>query len=144
MTDPRATHILLVEDDPDDIELTIMAFEDHRIANRVDVARDGAEALTYLLGDGERPPETDRPALILLDINLPKMDGLEVLKALREAERTRYLPVVMLTSSRHQEDLLKSYDLGANSFIRKPVDFGKFVEAMRNLQIYWLVFNETP
>lgn len=139
-------HILLVEDSADDIELTQLAFEDSHIANRVDVVRDGAEALDYLLARGEyadrekEPP----PAVVLLDLNLPKIGGLEVLEILRREKKTRYLPVVVLTSSRQQEDLLASYDRGANSFIRKPVDFEKFGEAVRQLQLYWLVLNEAP
>lgn len=139
-------HILLVEDNADDIELTRLAFEDSHIANRIDVVRDGAEALDYLFARGEHGnrEKEPAPALVLLDLNLPKINGLEVLERMRESEKTKYQPVVVLTSSRQQEDLLASYDRGANSFIRKPVDFEKFGEAVKQLQLYWLVLNEAP
>lgn len=139
-------HILLVEDNPDDIELTMLAFQRSHIANRVDVVKDGAAALDYLLGRGEFAANAEKPlpAVVLLDIQLPKLDGLQVLQAIREHAEARHVPVVMLTSSRHQEDLVRSYDLGANSFIRKPVEFEKFVEAIRQVEIYWLLLNERP
>jgi two-component system response regulator len=132
--------ILLVEDNPDDEALTIRAFQKSNLANGIDVARDGAEALEYLLGGAARP----RPALVLLDLKLPKVDGLEVLRRLRADERTRTLAVVVLTSSREEEDLVESYRLGANSYVRKPVDFTEFVDAVQTLGLYWLVVNEPP
>jgi two-component system response regulator len=138
--------ILLIEDNQDDEELALLAFRKSNIANDVVVARDGAEALDYLLGTGAhagRDPEA-LPQVVLLDLKLPKIDGLEVLKRLRADPRTRRLPVVVLTSSREEQDLIESYDLGANSYVRKPVDFTQFAEAVRQLQIYWLVLNEAP
>jgi two-component system response regulator len=135
--------ILLVEDNPDDVELTRRAFRRNNIQNTIDVASDGAEALTRLLGDGATAtPEL--PAVVLLDLKLPKVDGLEVLQRLRAHPRTKTLPVVILTSSREDVDLLRGYRLGANSYVRKPVDFGDFVEAARQLGLYWLVLNEPP
>ncbi|MFH7320458.1 response regulator [Desulfurivibrio sp. D14AmB] len=138
--------ILLVEDNQDDEILTIRALSKNNILNRVVVARDGAEALDYLFGRGDyadRDP-TDLPELVLLDINLPKLSGLEVLKQIRNDPRTRLLPVVMLTTSNEERDRLGSYQLGANSFIRKPVDFSQFSEAIRQLGVYWLVLNQGP
>ncbi len=138
--------ILLVEDNPDDEELALLAFERSRIANRMVVVRDGQEALDYFFGTAA---EGDRdagmlPQVVLLDLKLPKVDGLEVLRRLRAAPQTRRLPVVVLTSSKEEEDLMRSYDLGANSYVRKPVDFARFTEAVRQLQVYWLVLNEPP
>ncbi len=138
--------ILLVEDNPSDVELTIRAFKRARISNEVVVAENGREALDYLFRAGKY---TDRdidamPMLILLDIKMPIMDGLEVLKFIRRDELTRRLPVVILTSSREEEDLARSYDLGVNSYICKPVDFNQFAEAVKNLGLYWLVLNEPP
>jgi CheY-like chemotaxis protein len=131
--------ILLVEENPRDEALTLRALRKSNIVNDVAVARDGAEALDYLLGAGG----TDAlPQLVLLDLKLPKVDGLEVLQRLRAHERTRRLPVVVFTSSNEEEDLIKSYDLGANSYVRKPVDFDQFLEATRRLGMYWLVLNE--
>jgi CheY-like chemotaxis protein len=138
--------ILLVEDNPDDEVLTRRALKKNNIFNEVVVARDGAEALDYLFGTGKyegRDPSVV-PQLVLLDLKLPKVDGLEVLRRIRADERTRLLPVVILTSSREQQDLVDGYGYGANSYIRKPVDFGQFVEAVRQLGLYWLVLNETP
>lgn len=130
--------ILLVEDNPDDEALTLRAFRKNNILNRVEVARDGIEALDYLLGDAKRP----LPQVVLLDLKLPKLDGLEVLKRIRESERTRLVPVVILTSSREEMDVLSGYRLGANSYIRKPVDFDHFCAAVRELGLYWLMLNE--
>ncbi len=142
----RENFILLVEDNPDDVELTMRAFEKANITNEVMLARDGAEALDFLFATGayaDRDPK-EHPALVLLDIKLPKVDGIEVLRRLRADERTKFLPVVMLTSSTEQEDLINSYSEGANSYVRKPVDFAQFSEAVTQLGLYWLVLNEPP
>lgn len=140
------TTILLVEDNPDDEALTMRAFKKSHLANDVIVARDGVEALDYLFGTGayEGRDITDKPHLILLDLKLPRLDGMDVLKRIRSDERVSLIPVVVLTSSREQEDLLRSYALGANSYIRKPVDFNQFVQAVQQLGLYWLVLNESP
>ena len=139
-------HILLVEDNPDDEELTLRALHRNLIANEVIVAHDGQEALDFIFGhatwEGRDP--ADLPALILLDLNLPKVDGLSVLRQIRADIRTRRAPVVILTSSNEQQDLIRGYDLGANSYVRKPVAFEEFVEAVRQLGVYWLVLNELP
>jgi two-component system, response regulator len=138
--------ILLVEDNPDDEALTVRALKKNNIGNRFVVVRDGVEALDFLFSTGaysDRNPR-DLPQLILLDIKLPKLDGLEVLKRIRADERTSLLPVVILTSSKEEQDLLQSYKLGANSYVRKPVDFNQFLEAVRQLGLYWLVINEAP
>lgn len=131
--------ILLVEDNPDDEALTLRAFEKSNIRNDVVVMRDGAEALAYLLPDGDGAP---RPALILLDLNLPKVGGLEVLRKMQAHERTRLIPVVVLTSSKLDEDVLDSYRSGANAYVRKPVKFSEFVEAVSALGVFWLLTNE--
>lgn len=136
--------ILLVEDNPDDEALTRRALAKNNIQNEVLVARDGAEALDYLLGTGAHAGHPIAPEVVLLDLKLPKVDGLEVLRRIRADESTRLLPVVILTSSREERDLMSGYGLGANSYIRKPVDFGQFVEAVRQLGLYWLVLNEPP
>jgi len=128
--------ILLVEDNPDDEELTRIAFRQNHILNELVVARDGAEALEYLMGGGELP------ALVLLDLKLPKVDGLEVLKRMRAEPRTALVPVVVLTSSREDQDLVESYRSGCNSYVRKPVDFGEFLGAAKQLGMYWLMLNE--
>lgn len=141
-----STTILLVEDNPDDEALTLRALKKNNILNEVVVARDGVEALDYLFCRGahaSREPDHG-PALTLLDLKLPKLDGLEVLKAIRANPLTQLLPVVILTSSKEEQDLIDGYRLGANSYIRKPVDFNQFVEAVRALGIYWLVLNEPP
>ncbi len=142
----QTTRILLVEDNPDDEALTVRAFKKSNLSNEVVVTHDGVEALDYLFAEGayaDRDPR-DVPNLVLLDIKLPKLDGLEVLQRIRENEYTRTLPVVMLTSSKEQEDLARSYKLGANSYIRKPVDFSQFMQAIQQLGLYWLVLNEQP
>lgn len=137
--------ILLVEDNPDDEVLTLRALRQHNLHNHVVVVRDGAEALDYLFAArGEAAAETPLPTVVLLDLKLPKIDGLEVLRRIRADERTRLLPVVILTSSREEQDLVNGYRLGANSYVRKPVDFVEFVEATRQLGLYWLVLNEPP
>jgi two-component system, response regulator len=138
--------ILLVEDNPDDVALTIRAFDRCGIANKLDVVCDGAKALDYLLCRGEYADrdQNEGLALVLLDLKLPKVDGLEVLRCLRADSRTKLLPVVILTSSREEEDVMKGYCLGANSFVRKPVDFLEFVEAVRQLGLYWLIINQPP
>lgn len=138
--------MLIVEDNPDDEALTLRALNKNNIGNRLVVVRDGAEALDFLFCTGtysDRDPH-DLPQLILLDLNLPKIDGLEVLKRIRADERTSLLPVVILTSSKEEQDLLQSYRNGANSYIRKPVDFNEFSEAARQLGLYWLVWNKMP
>lgn len=138
--------LLLVEDNPDDELLTVRALRKHNLANEIVVARDGQQALDYLFGEGEyegRPPE-ELPQVILLDLKLPKVDGLQVLERIRADERTRSIPVVVLTSSNEERDILRSYDLGANSYVRKPVNFEQFLEAARQLGLYWLVLNEVP
>lgn len=138
--------ILLVEDNPDDEALTHRALKKNNIGNEVVVARDGAEALDYLFGTGvyEGRDLSTMPQVVLLDLKLPKIDGLDVLRRMRADERTKLLPVVVLTSSGEQQDLVDSYGYGANSYIRKPVDFAQFIEAVRQLGLYWLVLNETP
>jgi CheY-like chemotaxis protein len=136
--------ILLVEDNPKDVLLTERAFKQSKIANELRVVRDGAEALEYLLGPGAGTAASPAPALVLLDLKLPKVDGLEVLRRIRQDERTRLLPVVILTSSDEEQDVLGSYGSGANSYIRKPVDFAQFTEAVSTLGLYWLVLNEPP
>lgn len=134
------TTILLVEDNPDDEALALRALHKNNLANGVHVSRDGEEALDYLFGDDQQ----ELPQVVLLDLKLPKVDGLEVLRRIRENARTRLLPVVILTSSREERDLVESYSLGANSYIQKPVDFVQFTESVAQLGLYWLVINQTP
>ena len=142
----RSRTFLLVEDSPDDAELTIRAFEKSRLVNEVVLVRDGQEALDYLFGTGAHAGRdlSVMPELVLLDLKLPKVGGLEVLRRLRQDPRTRRQPVVVLTSSNEEQDIITSYDLGANSFVRKPVDFEQFLEAARQLGLYWLILNSPP
>ncbi|OGC76330.1 MAG: two-component system response regulator [candidate division Zixibacteria bacterium RBG_16_50_21] len=137
--------ILLVEDNPDDVELTMRAFRKNNIANRVVVARDGVEALDYLFSQGAYADRDGQPPrIILLDLKLPRLDGLQVLERLRADERTRLTPVIILTSSKEEHDLISGYENGANSYVRKPVDFNQFVEAVKHIGLYWLLINESP
>ena len=138
--------ILLVEDNPSDIKLTKRALEQNQITNELIVAEDGGEALDYLFGTGQYAGRDIRiiPAVVLLDLKLPRIDGLDVLKKIRANELTSLLPVVILTSSDQEKDIIASYKLGANSYIRKPVDFNQFAEAVRTLGLYWLLLNEAP
>ena len=138
--------ILLVEDNPDDVDLTLRALKKNNILNEIVIARDGAEALDYLFGRGAYSSRdlSEFPEVILLDLKLPKVDGLEVLQKIRSNEKTKLLPVVILTSSKEEKDLINGYSLGCNSYIRKPVDFNKFIEAIKQLQVYWLLLNEPP
>jgi two-component system, response regulator len=137
--------LLLVEDNNDDETLTLMALETNRITNEVVVARDGAEALDFLFGTGAHAGRdvSVQPQVVLLDLNLPKIGGIEVLRRLRADERTRFLPVVVLTSSKEDEDILKSYMHGANAYVRKPIEFAEFAEAVRTLGLFWLIQNES-
>jgi two-component system response regulator len=137
--------ILLIEDNPDDVRLTKRAFKKSNIANELVVMNNGLDALSYLVdASSGLGTSASMPAVILLDLKLPKMDGLEVLKRIRADDRLRRLPVVILTSSKEEQDILKSYDLGANSYIRKPVDFDQFTTAVHQLGLYWLLLNEAP
>jgi two-component system response regulator len=137
--------ILLVEDNPDDEALTLRAFQKNNIGNRIIVVRDGAEALDWLFKGGKHADRHDpEPQIVLLDLKLPKVDGLEVLRLIRADPRTALLPVVIMTSSKEESDVLRGYELRANSYIRKPVDFARFVEAVREIGMYWLVLNEPP
>jgi CheY-like chemotaxis protein len=138
--------ILLVEDNIDDEDLTIRALDQNRIKNEVVVARDGAEALDYLFGAGKYEGRNTRelPQVVLLDLKLPKVDGIEVLRQVRANQKTKLLPVVILTSSNEEQDKLKGYSFGANSYVRKPVDYNRFTEAVKELGIFWLLINEKP
>lgn len=139
-------YILLVEDNPDDEELTLLSLRKNNLAHEIVVVRDGVEAIEYLFGTGQYAGRdtTQAPTVILLDLKLPKLDGLGVLKRLRADDRTRSLPVVVLTSSSQDADVLASYNLGANSYVRKPVEFGAFVEAVSSLGLYWVLLNRPP
>lgn len=141
-----SSFILLVEDNPDDEALTLRAFRKNNIMNEVKVTRDGAEALDFLFATGDHTEREGQrlPQVILLDLNLPKLSGLEVLRRIRNDERTQFLPVVILTSSKEEQDLIEGYRLGANSYVRKPVNFDEFIEAARQLGLYWLLLNEQP
>ena len=138
--------ILLIEDNPDDVELTLHAFQKNHMANDVVVAGDGAEGLDYLFGTGKYAGRNadDPPALILLDLQLPKIGGLDVLRKVRADERTKRIPVVILTTSDEEDDVVNGYNGGANSYMRKPVDFNEFVNAVKQLEVYWLVLNTPP
>jgi two-component system response regulator len=138
--------LLLVEDNPDDEALTLRALRKHNLANEIVVVRDGQEALDFLFGEGVYSGRDTRvlPQVILLDLKLPRVDGLQVLERLRAEPQTRHVPVVVLTSSSEEQDMMRSYELGANSYVRKPVDFAQFLEAARQLRLYWLVLNEVP
>ena len=136
--------ILLVEDNPDDVALTLRALKSHNITNEVIVAQDGVQAIDYLFGTKEQPGPTDLPAVVLLDLKLPKINGMEVLQRIRSEERTRLLPVVILTSSDEERDVIDGYKLGANSYVRKPVDFVEFTKAAQQLGLYWLLMNRVP
>jgi CheY-like chemotaxis protein len=138
--------ILLVEDNPNDVKLTLHALKKNNLSNRIQVARDGEEALDFLFCDGQHADRADcpNPRVVLLDLKLPKIDGLEVLRRIKADPRTRTIPVVVLTSSREESDLVESYDLGVNSYIVKPVDFVQFTDAMRTIGMYWLLMNHIP
>jgi len=142
---PTLGRILLVEDDPSDVELTLTALEDYKLANEVVVARDGQQALDYLRCRGEyksRPREN--PAVLLLDLKLPKVDGLEVLKEIRTDEQLKLIPVVVLTSSQEEKDMMRSYTLGVNAYVVKPVDFHEFINAVKELGVFWALINQPP
>jgi two-component system response regulator len=142
----NSVEILLVEDNPNDVELTLHALKKNNIANSIHVVRDGAEALEYIFGSGAYAGRdvNHTPKVILLDLKLPKVDGMEVLRRIKSDERTRPIPVVVLTSSREERDIVESYRLGVNSYITKPVDFEQFTEAVRQLGLYWLLLNQPP
>ena len=142
----KVLEILMVEDNPDDAELALLALRDHKLTNRIDVVRDGAEALEYLFATGKYADRDieQMPRLILLDIKLPKVDGLQVLERIKTDPRTRTIPVVILTSSREEPDIARGYELGANSYIVKPVDFEQFASAVRQVGYYWMLLNEAP
>ncbi len=145
MKQPSIRKILLAEDDPNDVELTLTALGERHLANEVDVVKNGAEALDYLFRRGEFAERGNgNPAVVLLDIKMPKVDGLEVLRQIRADPKLRFVPVVMLTSSREEGDLLRSYELGVNAYVVKPVDFDQFVHAVSDLGMFWAVINEPP
>lgn|ERR1700687_3660368 len=146
MQEPEVVEILLVEDNPNDVELTLHALKANNVANDIKVLRDGAEALDFIMCRG---PFADRdinrgPKLILLDLKLPKVDGIEVLRQAKSDPRTKMIPIVVLTSSKQERDIVESYELGVNSYMLKPVDFAQFTESVRSLGLYWLVYNQAP
>lgn len=145
MNEHRDT-ILVVEDNPDDVELLLRALRKNKIANHIAITRDGAEALDYLFAAGEYADRdaSETPRIILLDLKLPKLNGLQVLERIRADKRTELTPVIILTSSKEEQDLISGYKYGANSYVRKPVDFNEFVDAVRHIGLYWLLINETP
>jgi len=142
----KSRYILLVEDNQDDIDLTLRAFKKHKLVNEITVIKDGAEALEFMLCTGKYADRdiSELPAFVLLDLNLPKVNGLEILKQIRENPKTQCTPVIILTSSKHDQDVISGYSLGVNSYIRKPVDFNKFMEAIDQIEAYWLILNEPP
>ncbi|MEO6003091.1 MAG: response regulator [Opitutus sp.] len=146
MSETNEVQILLVEDDPDDLEMTVRALRKSNLANRIEVVRDGAQALDYIFGEGAyRGRQIEAlPKLILLDLKLPKIDGLEVLRRVKGDPRTKAIPVVVLTSSKEQRDIVESYQIGVNSYIVKPVNFDGFMNAVRDLGLYWLLLNQAP
>ncbi len=141
---PEDMKILLIEDNPDDVELTLRAFKKHKLVNHITVARDGEEALDIIFQSGKESAGRLRPDLILLDLKLPKVDGMDVLRQIKENSETKVIPVIILTSSKEENDLAESYRLGVNSYIRKPVNFEKFTEVVMQLGLYWLLINEPP
>ncbi|MCD4787249.1 MAG: response regulator [Desulfobacterales bacterium] len=141
---PEDLKILLIEDNPDDVEITLRAFKKHNLANHITVARDGEEALDIIFQRGKESAGGLRPDLILLDLKLPRVDGMEVLKQIKDNLETKVIPVIVLTSSKEESDLAESYRLGANSYIRKPVNFEKFIGVVMQLGLYWLLINEPP
>lgn len=142
---PELRPILLVEDNPRDLELTLAALEKCQLANEIVIARDGAEAMDYLLGQGAHADkEGGNPTVVLLDLKLPKIDGLEVLENIKKDAKLRHIPVVMLTSSREEQDLVRSYELGVNAFVVKPVEFNEFFKAIQDLGVFWAILNEPP
>ncbi len=146
MNEPTAVELLLVEDDPKDLELALRSLRKANLANRIHIARDGAEALDYIFCEGPHSARriTDAPRLILLDLKLPKIDGLDVLKRIKADPRTKTIPVVVLTSSKEQSDVIASYQLGVNSYIVKPVNFEQFSQSVRELGLFWLILNQPP
>lgn len=146
MNEPNAVELLLVEDNPQDLELALRALRKANLANHIHVARDGAEALEFMFCEGAHTARrsSENPKVILLDLKLPKVDGLEVLRRLKGDPRTKSVPVVMLTSSKEQSDVVESYQLGVNSYLVKPVNFERFSEAVRDLGLYWLLLNQPP
>lgn len=142
---PELRPILLVEDNPRDLELTLAALEKCQLANEIVIARDGAEAMDYLLGEGSHAGQDGgNPTVVLLDLKLPKIDGLEVLEKIKKDANLRHIPVVMLTSSREEQDLVRSYELGVNAFVVKPVEFNEFFKAIQDLGVFWAILNEPP